>query len=84
MLQLDERSKKKECLTKDELSNLASFKYKPTSKNDNNDDTHSKTCSICFEDFKTTEDLNVLACLHKFHRSCITKWLKVGIFLYLN
>lgn len=31
-------------------------------------------CPICLENIKSTFDLTVLSCNHKFHRGCLNKW----------
>lgn len=36
----------------------------------------NKTCAICLSNFDTYEKIAVLACLHKYHISCIKNWLK--------
>jgi hypothetical protein len=63
-------------LEKNELSQLASFEFKTTS-DESNADSNNKACSICFDDFKAKEKLTAIACLHKFHKKCISQWLKV-------
>jgi len=34
-------------------------------------------CSICKEEFKMSETVNQLPCVHIFHSECIQKWLKI-------
>jgi hypothetical protein len=37
--------------------------------------SHPENCLICLESFKSHgEDQNMLACNHKFHVKCVTKW----------
>merc|ERR1712129_190402 len=42
-------------------------------------DTESSTvqsqCTVCLESFRTGEELRVLPCFHRYHRSCIDEWL---------
>jgi len=32
-------------------------------------------CSICFDNFAEGEQLRLLPCMHKFHASCVERWL---------
>jgi len=33
------------------------------------------TCSICFEDYASGDLMRVLPCAHRFHVTCIDRWL---------
>lgn len=33
------------------------------------------SCTICFEDFKDSDDVRVLKCRHLYHPECIDRWL---------
>jgi hypothetical protein len=35
-------------------------------------------CSICLTQFVEGEQISILPCLHKFHKTCITNWLKIS------
>lgn len=35
----------------------------------------SDACCVCLEDYKKGDDLSVLPCKHKFHKSCLEPWL---------
>ncbi|KAF6778781.1 hypothetical protein AHF37_01516 [Paragonimus kellicotti] len=35
-----------------------------------------KTCSICFEDYQTSEKATRLPCQHIYHTTCVNTWLK--------
>jgi hypothetical protein len=35
------------------------------------------TCTVCADDFIEDDDIYFLQCLHKFHSTCISKWLTV-------
>lgn len=37
---------------------------------------HENTCTICLNDFKTTEEVMRLPCFHEFHSQCIRNWLQ--------
>lgn len=38
---------------------------------------HASTCSICLGDYRKNQVLIMLPqCMHKFHKACISKWLK--------
>ena len=34
-------------------------------------------CSICFEDIKETELIQLLDCTHFFHHNCLSAWVKI-------
>ncbi len=33
------------------------------------------SCSICLEDLKKGNEIRILDCMHKYHKSCVDKWL---------
>ena len=33
------------------------------------------TCSVCYEDYDCGDTLRVLPCKHRFHQSCVDRWL---------
>ena len=35
---------------------------------------YTKTCSICFENFKDEDQCRLLSCFHVFHMECIDDW----------
>ena len=35
-----------------------------------------ESCSICFENFKENEIVNITRCIHIYHETCINEWLK--------
>jgi hypothetical protein len=35
-----------------------------------------ESCSICFENFKENEIVNITKCIHIYHENCINEWLK--------
>ncbi|KAK8677482.1 hypothetical protein V6N13_143017 [Hibiscus sabdariffa] len=39
------------------------------------DNSTSRTCAICLEDYTIGEKLRILPCCHKFHAFCIDSWL---------
>lgn len=59
-------------LSKTEIDQLPSYRYKP----ENNDESDQTTCVICMYDFEAKQNLRVLPCQHEFHARCIDKWLK--------
>eukprot|EP00210_Caulerpa_lentillifera_P007061 g6754.t1 len=42
------------------------------------DNTTSKSCSICFNDYVSGEQLKVLPCRHKYHKECIEQWFRTA------
>jgi len=72
MIQISERlgEGKSKATPKEVVRNLPKIKYK---KSENGE---SSSCSICLEEFKEDEKLILLNCLHRFHPTCITTWLK--------
>ncbi|KAF9599924.1 hypothetical protein IFM89_001870 [Coptis chinensis] len=39
------------------------------------DNSTSRTCSICLEDYIVGERIRILPCRHKFHATCVDAWL---------
>ncbi len=39
------------------------------------DNSSSRTCAICSEDYESGAVLRVLGCGHKHHLECVDKWL---------
>eukprot|EP00931_Biecheleriopsis_adriatica_P008798 TRINITY_DN10992_c0_g1_i1.p1 TRINITY_DN10992_c0_g1~~TRINITY_DN10992_c0_g1_i1.p1 ORF type:complete len:377 (-),score=68.09 TRINITY_DN10992_c0_g1_i1:47-1144(-) len=39
------------------------------------EDESAGECSVCMEGFVQGQELRVLPCLHRFHRSCIDRWI---------
>uniref|UniRef100_A0A5B7AEJ3 RING-type domain-containing protein n=2 Tax=Davidia involucrata TaxID=16924 RepID=A0A5B7AEJ3_DAVIN len=39
------------------------------------DNSTSRTCAICLEDYSVGENLRILPCRHKFHVVCVDAWL---------
>lgn len=35
-----------------------------------------RKCMVCLEEFQGGENLRILPCLHRYHRSCVDRWLK--------
>eukprot|EP00927_Polykrikos_kofoidii_P010236 TRINITY_DN14330_c0_g1_i3.p1 TRINITY_DN14330_c0_g1~~TRINITY_DN14330_c0_g1_i3.p1 ORF type:complete len:327 (+),score=51.84 TRINITY_DN14330_c0_g1_i3:102-1082(+) len=40
------------------------------------DDTALTECAICMEEFEDSQMVRTLPCLHRFHVSCVDKWLR--------
>ncbi|CAK79891.1 unnamed protein product (macronuclear) [Paramecium tetraurelia] len=51
-----------------EIKGIPTQKYIPNKKN--------KNCVICMIDFKKSNNVKILHCLHQFHAKCINQWLK--------
>lgn len=71
LLRLDEKNVKLK-LSKEEIESLTKFSYNTIKNVDSEAD---KTCSICFDDYTSRCSIIALVCSHKFHASCIKKWL---------
>jgi hypothetical protein len=39
---------------------------------------NNENCSICFENFKDNEIVNVTNCNHIYHNNCISEWTKIN------
>jgi hypothetical protein len=62
------------------FSLLNTYEYQVKS---NNSSVESE-CTICLEEYKHKSMVTHLACMHKFHTSCIMTWLKVSFFVKLT
>lgn len=60
-------------LTKQEIDQLPSYKYKGS-----NDESDQTMCVVCMCDFEMKQNLRVLPCSHEFHTRCVDKWLKTN------
>jgi len=54
---------------------IANIPTKIFHKNEANKDT-DKECSICLTEFEEGEEIAILPCLHRFHKSEIFEWFK--------
>lgn len=76
-----------ECSSENESDDVMVDTGMPTieeeSNNDQEQDYHNEKCVICLEQFKDGDRLRVLPCEHRFHTSCIDKWLS-GSYSYEN
>lgn len=61
-------------LTKQEIDQLPSYKYKGSSE-----ESDQTMCVVCMCDFEMKQNLRVLPCSHEFHTRCVDKWLKVSL-----
>ena len=61
----------KEILIEKIINNCQRFTFKLNEKNIN------ETCQICLNTYKENDNLLILPCFHKFHFSCIYKWIKI-------
>jgi len=48
------------------------FKVKSGTRGESN---YQKSCCICMDDFRNSDKVRTLPCLHFFHTGCIDKWL---------
>ena len=55
------------------LENIQNFIKKDIKKVDKESE-----CSICLSQFDEGDEISILPCLHKFHKICITQWLKMS------
>ncbi|XP_078427972.1 E3 ubiquitin-protein ligase MBR2-like [Wolffia australiana] len=53
----------------DILRLLWSVNYSPACGKD------ADSCSVCLQDYRIGEEVATLPCIHKFHTSCIARWL---------
>ena len=37
--------------------------------------TQGNSCTVCIQDFQSTEEVSQLSCAHQFHEQCIGPWL---------
>ena len=71
LLRLDELYGTVRNVSKSDIESLPTFEFRGASEA-----TSDKTCSICFDDYEPKAMVTALACSHKFHKSCIKKWLQ--------
>lgn len=72
-------------LTNDTLSQLPSYKYKPSHKSsssssamdtsDEKGSSDNNNCAICLSEFEEGDDVRQLPCFHRFHTGEIDTWL---------
>ena len=63
--------------TEQEIENLPYFIYeKIETMGDDKINEEEEQCSICLMEFKNTETIRTLPCIHNFHKDCIDQWLK--------
>ncbi|CAD8066535.1 unnamed protein product [Paramecium sonneborni] len=64
----NEERRQPQPMSSSEIKQIPTSKYKPNQKNLN--------CVVCMLDFKKSENVKILDCLHQFHAKCIDQWLK--------
>jgi Ring finger domain len=66
-------------VSSNDIQALPTYKYKARAKpvgtesDDSKGDKHD--CMVCLCEFESGETLRILPCLHRYHRSCIDRWL---------
>ena len=66
-------------LTRSEISQLPTLKYKttPSQASSTSAGAEDTSCTICMCDYEPGDDLMLMPlCLHKFHKTCIETWFK--------
>ena len=71
-------------LNTDEINVLPTSKFakKPSSTSSQSEQStvsEDTECRVCLSQFEPNETLRTLPCLHRFHRNCIDKWIKVPV-----
>ena len=61
----------KEILVEKIIKKCKRYTFKLNEKNRND------TCQICLNNYRENDNLLILPCFHKFHFSCIYKWIKI-------
>lgn len=66
-------------LNQEELNALPTTKFKRGSRSAaETSDADSSNCHVCLCDFAENAAIRSLPCLHRFHRDCIDKWIKIN------
>ena len=43
-----------------------------------NPETESENCTICLESFSPSQPVTTTICNHRYHETCLNKWLNIG------
>ena len=49
-----------------------------TFNNELESEESEESCSICLENYKKNDTINILKCDHKYHEKCIDKWMETS------
>ena len=62
-------------LETEQLKSLPSIEYQKLPLAESTD---TLACTVCLEDYKSTDQVIQLPCQHVFHQTCLVEWLKIN------
>jgi hypothetical protein len=57
-------------------TNTVSVTHKSSQSKSADTESQQNQCSVCLEKFQEGEELRILPCFHKYHKSCIDRWFR--------
>jgi E3 ubiquitin-protein ligase RNF38/44 len=60
------------------IDKLETITFSPKDGDGDQKDQNENCCAICLSDFEAGEELRLLPCSHRFHKTCVDEWLRVN------